>query len=338
MAKKKDKPTKTIGGQSLESFVANVEKKFGSGVLVTSQSKDMSIQWVPTNLTSLDVALGGGIPRGRIIEVYGPESSGKTTLCMHIIGRYQKRGEVALLVDAEYAYDPRYAKVLKVDTDALIVNQPDNGEQALEVVEAAVRSGSIGIVVVDSVAALVPKAEIEGDMGDAHMGIQARMMSQGLRKLTAIISKTDCTVMFINQLRMKIGIMFGNPETTTGGNALKFYASQRLDVRRIGKIPEEKDVPSIGMRQRVKVVKNKVAPPWRETELDMYFKSGYSAARDLLQFATDFNIIKQGGAGYYSYAGANLGQGEDAAVEGLIRLDKESLKAIKAAAVEAATR
>ena len=254
--------------------------------------------------------MGGGVPKGRVIEIYGPESSGKTTLSLHIIAEAQKSGGTAAFVDAEHALDPSYAKRIGVNTDDLLLSQPDNGEQALEVVEALVRSNAVDIIVVDSVAALVPQAEIEGDMGDAHMGLQARLMSQALRKLTGIINKTNCTVIFLNQLRMKIGVMFGNPETTTGGNALKFYASVRMDIRRISQIKTSEEI--IGNRARVKVVKNKIAPPFREAEFDIMYNQGISREGDILDLATNLEIVRKSGA-WFEYDGANIAQGREAA-------------------------
>jgi recombination protein RecA len=270
----------------------------------------VNVETIPTGSLSLDLALGGGIPRGRIIEIYGPESSGKTTVCLHAVAEVQKNGGTAAYVDAEHALDPAYAARLGVNTDKLLISQPDSGEQALEVVETLVRSNAVDIIVVDSVAALVPQAEIEGDMGDAHMGLQARLMSQALRKLTGIISRTKCTVIFVNQLRMKIGVMFGNPETTTGGNALKFYASVRMDIRRISQIKAGDSV--IGNRARVKVVKNKIAPPFREAEFDIMYNQGISREGDVLDLATAREIVGKSGA-WFEYKGEKIGQGREAA-------------------------
>ena len=269
----------------------------------------MNVETIPTGSLSLDIALGlGGIPKGRIIEIYGPESSGKTTVTLHMIAEVQKRGGIAGFIDAEHALDPVYAKNIGVDIDKLYISQPDNGEQALEITETMVRSGAIDIVVVDSVAALVPKAEIDGDMGDSHVGLQARLMSQALRKLTAVISKSNCTVIFINQLREKVGVMFGNPETTTGGRALKFYSSVRLDVRRIESLKQGGEV--IGNRTRVKVVKNKIAPPFKEAEFDIMFGEGISREGDILDLAAEINLINKSGA-WYAYEGNKIGQGRE---------------------------
>lgn len=288
-----------------------IEKQFGKGTIMRLDgSTKIDVETIPTGSVSLDIALGGGIPKGRIIEIYGPESSGKTTLTLHAVAEVQKSGGVAAFIDAEHALDPAYAKRLGVDIEKLLVSQPDSGEQALEIVETLVRSNAVDIVVIDSVAALVPQAEIEGDMGDAHMGLQARLMSQALRKLTAIISRSKCTVVFINQLRMKIGVMFGNPETTTGGNALKFYASVRMDIRRISQIKTSEEV--IGNRVRVKVVKNKIAPPFREAEFDIMYNQGISREGDLLDLATAKGIVEKAGA-WFSYGGENVAQGREAA-------------------------
>ena len=272
-------------------------------------ASQMNVETIPTGSLSLDIALGlGGIPKGRVIEIYGPESSGKTTVTLHMIAEVQKNGGIAGFIDAEHALDPVYAKNIGVDIDNLYISQPDNGEQALEIAETMVRSGAIDIVVVDSVAALVPKAEIEGDMGDSHVGLQARLMSQALRKLTGVISKSNCTVVFINQLREKVGVMFGNPETTTGGRALKFYASIRMDVRRIESLKQGGEV--VGNRTRVKVVKNKIAPPFKEAEFDIMFGEGISVVGDILDLAANINVVNKSGA-WYAYEGNKIGQGRE---------------------------
>ena len=304
--------------KALDAAVAQIEKQYGKGSVMKlgDSGANMNIETIPTGSLSLDIALGlGGIPKGRIIEIYGPESSGKTTVTLHMIAEAQKRGGIASFIDAEHALDPVYAKNIGVDIDNLYISQPDCGEQALEIAETMVRSGAIDIVVVDSVAALVPKAEIDGDMGDSHMGVQARLMSQALRKLTAVISKSNCTVVFINQLREKIGVMFGNPETTTGGRALKFYASIRMDVRRIETLKAAGEV--IGNRTRVKVVKNKVAPPFKEAEFDIMFGKGISSEGDLLDLAASVDIINKSGA-WYAYNGNKIRQGRDNAKQYLM--------------------
>jgi len=314
------KDSKTMGEKSDNSegkkaalglAVDQITKQFGAGSIMTlGDAYKISVETVPSGTLSLDLALGGGYPKGRIVEVYGPESSGKTTLTLHAIAEVQKQGGTAAFVDAEHALDPAYAKRLGVDVSSLLVSQPDNGEQALEIVETLVRSNAVDIIVLDSVAALVPQAEIDGDMGDSLPGLQARLMSQALRKLTGIINKSKATVVFINQIRMKIGVMFGNPETTTGGNALKFYASQRIDIRRIGQIKVGDDI--IGNRTRVKVVKNKIAPPFRQTEFDIMYNDGISITGDVLDLAAANEVIVKSGA-FYKYNDATIGQGREAA-------------------------
>jgi recombination protein RecA len=304
--------------KALELAIASVEKEFGQGAIMRLKDGETihaDVPVVPTGSIGLDIALGiGGYPRGRIVEIYGPESSGKTTLTLHAIANVQRQGGVAAFIDAEHALDVTYAKKLGIKTDELLISQPDYGEQALEIADMLVRSGAVDLVVVDSVAALVPKAEIEGDMGDSHVGLQARLMSQALRKLTGSVARSQCIIMFTNQIRMKIGVMFGSPETTTGGNALKFYASVRLDVRRVGAIKEAtvagKDMTVIGNRTRVKVVKNKMAPPFREVEFDILYGQGVSRSGEVVDLASDMNIVQKSGA-WYSLDGERIGQGRD---------------------------
>ena len=297
--------------KALEMAMQQIEKDFGKGSIMKlgEASAKMNIEVIPTGALSLDIALGvGGIPRGRVIEIYGPESSGKTTVALHMIAEAQKLGGCAAFIDAEHALDPEYARHLGVDIDDLLISQPDNGEQALEIADALVRSGAIDIIVIDSVAALVPRAEIEGEMGDSHVGLQARLMSQALRKLTGLISKSKCATIFINQIREKVGVMFGNPETTTGGRALKFYASIRLDVRKIDTIKQGND--PVGSRTRIKVVKNKVAPPFKQAEFDIMYGEGISREGSLIDMGTAFEILDKSGT-WYSYQGTRLGQGKE---------------------------
>ena len=297
--------------KALDAAISKLEKDFGKGAVMKlgDASANVSVETVPTGSLSLDIALGlGGVPKGRVIEVYGPESSGKTTLTLHIIAEVQKRGGIAGFIDAEHALDPVYAKNIGVDIDELYISQPDSGDQALEIAETMVRSGAMDIVVIDSVAALVPRQEIEGDMGDTHVGLQARLMSQALRKLTPVISKSNCVVIFINQLREKVGIMFGNPETTTGGRALKFYASVRMDVRKIESLKQNGEM--VGNRTRVKIVKNKIAPPFKEAEFDIMFGKGISREGDILDLAASVDIVNKSGA-WYAYNGDKIGQGRE---------------------------
>lgn len=316
MVKKTDKPEKqdntelTGKSKALGLAMETIEKQFGKGsIMKLGDHTEVPVECISTGSLSLDLALGGGVPKGRVVEIYGPESSGKTTLTLHVIAQIQKEGGTAAFIDAEHALDPAYAKRIGVDVGNLLLSQPDNGEQALEIVETLVRSNAVDLVVVDSVAALVPRAEIEGDMGDSHMGLQARLMSQALRKLTGIISRSNTTVIFINQIRMKIGVMFGNPETTTGGNALKFYASVRMDIRRIAQIKQGDEI--IGSRTRVKVVKNKIAPPFRQAEFDIMYNQGISASGDILDLATEKDIVEKSGA-WFAYGGEKIGQGREA--------------------------
>lgn len=341
MAKKEskamsDKSADAAGKKAaLDLAVSQISKQFGDGsIMKLGDAHKIDVETSPSGTLSLDLALGGGYPKGRIIEIYGPESSGKTTLALHAVAELQKQGGTAAFIDAEHALDPQYAARLGVNTNDLLVSQPDNGEQALEIVETLVRSNAVDIIVLDSVAALVPQAEIDGDMGDSLPGLQARLMSQALRKLTGIINKSKATVIFINQIRMKIGVMFGNPETTTGGNALKFYASQRLDIRRIGQIKQGDDV--IGNRVRVKIVKNKIAPPFRQAEFDIMYNEGISTTGDVLDLAVMHDIVQKSGA-FYKYNSETIGQGREAAKkylkenpDKLAEIDNKVREAVKA--------
>ena len=321
--------------KALDLALETIVKQFGVGsIMKLGESHVGDIETIPSGSISLDIALGGGLPKGRVIEIYGPESSGKTTLTLHAIAAVQRAGGTAAFIDAEHALDPGYAKRIGVDIDNLLLSQPDNGEQALEITETLVRSNAVDLIVVDSVAALVPRAEIEGDMGDSLPGLQARLMSQALRKLTAVISRSKGTVIFINQIRMKIGVMFGNPETTTGGNALKFYSSVRMDIRRIGQIKAGDVV--VGNRTRVKVVKNKVAPPFRQAEFDIMYDEGISVPGDVIDLATTSNVVEKAGA-WFSYKGEKIGQGREAAKAYLKENPKvmdEIIKSVLAAAAE----
>ena len=319
--------------RAIELAMGQIEKQFGKGSIMRLGEDAVipDVKSISTGALSLDIALGiGGVPRGRIIEIYGPESSGKTTLALHIAAEAQKVGGVAAFIDAEHALDVHYAKKLGVNTDELLISQPDTGEQALEIVEVLVRSGAIDVMIIDSVAALVPRAEIEGEMGDSHMGLQARLMSQALRKLTATISKSNCCVIFINQIRMKIGVMFGNPETTTGGNALKFYASVRMDIRRIAALKQGQD--SVGNRTRVKIVKNKVAPPFKEAEFDIMYGTGISREGDLVDLGVECNVIEKSGS-WYAYGEERIGQGRENAKQFLIE-HPETVAAIEKQVLE----
>ena len=337
MAAKTAKETKTAKDlktskedklKALDAAIVQIEKQYGQGSIMRlgDPINNMNVETIPTGSLSLDLALGlGGLPKGRIVEIYGPESSGKTTVALHCVAEVQKAGGIAAFIDAEHALDPSYARKIGVDIDDLYISQPDNGEQALEITETMVRSGAVDIVIVDSVAALVPKAEIDGDMGDSHVGLQARLMSQGLRKLIGIISKTDCIVIFINQLREKVGVMFGSPETTTGGRALKFYSSVRLDVRRIETLKQSG--AAVGNRTRVKVVKNKIAPPFKEAEFDIMFGEGISREGDILDIAANLNIVNKSGA-WYAYNGEKIGQGRENA-KSLLKENQELCQEIE---------
>ncbi|AHX11450.1 protein RecA [Neorickettsia helminthoeca str. Oregon] len=293
---------------ALRNVIAQIEKAFGKGSIMTFNQEPAMVECISTGSIGLDHALGGGIPKGRIIEIFGPESSGKTTLTLHVIAESQKNGGTCAFIDAEHALDPIYARRLGVEIDQLLISQPDTGEQALEIVDSLIKSGAVDVIVIDSVAALTPKAELEGEMGDLHVGLQARLLSQALRKITASVSKSNCVVIFINQIRMKIGVMFGSPETTTGGNALKFYSSVRLDIRRVGSIKEKEDV--IGSQTRVKVVKNKVAPPFKQVDFDIIYNEGISKLGEMVELGAKNKIIEKAGS-YYSYGDIKLGQGKE---------------------------
>lgn len=328
-----DNKTREEKSKALGLALDQIEKQFGKGsIMKLGESPHAVVETISTGSLSLDLALGGGLPRGRVIEIYGPESSGKTTATLHVIAESQKTGGTAAFIDAEHALDPSYAKRIGVDIDNLLLSQPDNGEQALEIAETLVRSNAVDVVVIDSVAALVPRAEIEGDMGDSLPGLQARLMSQALRKLAGVISRSKTTVIFINQIRMKIGIMFGNPETTAGGNALKFYASVRMDIRRIGQIKQGDKV--IGNRTRVKVVKNKVAPPFKEAEFDIMYNEGISKSGDILDLAAEKDIVEKSGA-WYAYKGEKIGQGREATKSYLKEHPKVMEELAKAVTLEA---
>ncbi len=336
-----EKPDNTASqgkSKALGLAVETIEKQFGKGAIMKlGEAHATHVECTPSGSLSLDLALGGGIPKGRVVEIYGPESSGKTTMTLHAIAEVQKLGGTAAFIDAEHALDPAYAKRIGVDTANLLLSQPDSGEQALEIVETLVRSNAVDLIVIDSVAALVPRAEIEGDMGDSHMGLQARLMSQALRKLTSVINKSNVTVIFINQIRMKIGVMFGNPETTTGGNALKFYASVRMDIRRISQIKQGEEI--VGGRVRVKVVKNKIAPPFRQAEFDIMYNQGISVSGDTLDLAVEDNIVEKSGA-WFAYNGEKIAQGREAAKKYLEAnpkvLDKIAAQVREASAKKAA--
>ena len=327
-------PSPSDREKALDTALAQIDRQFGKGSVMRLGSDERApVEVIPTGSIALDVALGiGGLPRGRIIEIYGPESSGKTTVTLHAIANAQRNGGIAAFIDAEHALDPEYAKALGVDTDALLVSQPDTGEQALEIADMLIRSGSIDLIVIDSVAALTPRAEIEGEMGDSMMGLHARLMSQALRKLTGSIKKTNTLVIFINQIRMKIGVMFGNPETTTGGNALKFYASVRLDIRRIGAIKRGDEV--VGSETRVKVVKNKIAPPFREAIFDILYGEGISREGEIIELGVEYKIVDEAGA-WYAYNGEKIGQGKDNVRE-FLKTRPEMAKEIEARIMEAA--